>query len=113
MITFSLRSLITRTVLQFEYSKTLPWAKNINVTFIHQTFGKYMSDDTTNGRTWTQLIADGESGVYFLAGIFPAGSWVQTSREGEDDEDGSSSSMVVAARRRRHIYASIVRPLYY
>ena len=82
IITF-LRHPIQRAISQFEYSKTLPWAIKSNATFIYQTFNEYINDET---KTWTQPIADGESGVYFLAGIFPSngGGWVQTSYD--DDE---------------------------
>lgn len=87
IITF-LRQPIQRAISQFEYSKTLPWAIKSNATSICQTFMEYIMD--TN-KTWTQPIADGESGVYFLAGIFDSsssggGGWVQTSSHDDDDD---------------------------
>jgi hypothetical protein len=105
IITF-LRHPIQRAISQFEYSKTLPWAMKSNATFIYQTFNEYINDKT---KTWTQPIADGESGVYFLAGIFPSngGGWVQTSYN--DDEKmmkkkeylraNQTAAILVAAQR--------------
>lgn len=62
---------------QFSFSKTLPWAKRSNATFLKQTFEEYLDDPH---KTWTQPIADGEGGVDFLAGIFPVevDAWVKT-----------------------------------
>jgi hypothetical protein len=77
VITF-LRHPVSRAVSQFEYSKSLPWAKKSNASFLRQTFDEYLGDPS---RTWTQPIADGESGTDFLAGIFPPeddGGWVLT-----------------------------------
>lgn len=76
VITF-LRHPVSRAVSQFHYSKALPWAKKDNMTFMHQSFEEYLDDPN---KTWTQPIADGESGVDFLAGIFEteAGSWIET-----------------------------------
>jgi hypothetical protein len=81
IITF-LRHPIQRAISQFEYSKTLPWAIKSNATFIYQTFMEYIMD---THKTWTQPIADGESGVYFLAGIFDSGGWVSTSQDDEEE----------------------------
>jgi hypothetical protein len=77
VITF-LRHPVSRAHSQFEYSKSLPWARESNASFLHQTFDEYLDDPS---RTWTQPIADGESGSDFLAGIFPPeddGGWVLT-----------------------------------
>ena len=69
MITFLfLRHPVSRTVLQFEYSKFLPCARRLNTSLLHQTFNKYLDNPS---KTWTQPIADGELGTNFLAGIFP------------------------------------------
>ena len=77
VITF-LRHPVSRAYSQFEYSKSLPWARESNASFLHQTFDEYLDDPS---KTWTQPIADGESGSDFLAGIFPPeddGGWVLT-----------------------------------
>ncbi|KAL3784692.1 hypothetical protein ACHAW5_002870 [Stephanodiscus triporus] len=75
VITF-LRHPASRATSQFRFSKSLRWAIESNATFLRQTFDEYLDDE--ENRTWTQPIADGESGTDFLAGIFPPGGWVGT-----------------------------------
>ena len=75
VITF-LRHPASRATSQFRFSKSLRWAIESNATFIRQTFDEYLDDE--EHRTWTQPIADGESGTDFLPGIFPPGGWVRT-----------------------------------
>ena len=92
VITF-LRHPVSRAYSQFEYSKSLPWARKSNASFLHQTFDEYLDDPS---RTWTQPIADGESGSDFLAGIFPpedGGGWVLT--------DGKETSAKARLRANR------------
>ena len=60
---------MSHVVSQFEYTKLLLWARTrSNVSFLHQNFGEYLDDPS---KTWTQPIADRESGTDFLAGISP------------------------------------------
>ena len=79
VITF-LRHPVSRAVSQFYFSKGLSWAKKRNETFLHQTFDEYLDDPN---KSWTQPIADGESGTDFLAGIFSTdrGCWVASDRK--------------------------------
>ena len=69
MITFP-GYLVSRAVLQFEYSKFLlgKETRKLNTSLLHQTFDKYFDNSS---KTWPQSIANGESGTVFLAGIFP------------------------------------------
>ena len=68
MITFP-GYLVSRAVLQFEYSKFLlgKETRKLNTSLLHQTFDKYFDNSS---KTWPQSIANGESGTIFLAGIF-------------------------------------------
>jgi len=91
VITF-LRHPVSRAVSQFHFSKTLPWAKKQNATFLHQTFDEYIDEPN---KTWTQPIADGESGADFLAGIFPTdkGNWVAS--------DGKETDLKIYLRKNK------------
>ncbi|KAL9184024.1 hypothetical protein ACHAXT_002110 [Thalassiosira profunda] len=78
VVTF-LRHPVARAASQFYFSKGLPWMKKSKQKALFQTFDQYLDDDN---KTWTQPIADGESGADFLAGIFPTedGYWVATDK---------------------------------
>ena len=81
VITF-LRHPVSRSVSQFYFSKTLPWANRTNSTILYQTFDEYL--DQPNG--WMQPIADGESGSSFLAGIFPTDKDLWVASDGRETE---------------------------
>ena len=72
-----LRDPVSRSMSQFYYAKTLPWAKKAHPrpSFLNQTFAEYLKDPGT----WRQPIQDGEGGVSFFSGCFKEG-WVTTDK---------------------------------
>ncbi len=101
-----LRHPASRAASQFEFSKTLPWARRSNASFLSQTFDEYLDDGE---RSWNQPLSDGESGTDFLAGIFPSddidgrGGWVLTdgreTRAKARLRSNRTASALLAARR--------------
>ena len=82
IITF-LRHPVSRAVSQFYFGKKLSWMKKLHEKSRDQTLDEYLDD---SNKTWTQPIADGESGSSFLAGIFSTKKkcWVASDNQETD-----------------------------
>ena len=95
VITF-IRHPVSRSISQFYYSKTLPWAKKI----LNQTIEEYVHD---SNKTWFQPVNDGEGAVDFLAGIFHPGGWVKTDETDSETKKylrrNKTAACLIAANR--------------
>lgn len=99
VITF-LRHPVSRSISQFYFGKTLPWAKKSNATFLDQSLEEYLHDVD---REWMQPLNDGEGGVNFLAGTFSSGGWVMTDEIESDHKEylrrNKTAACLLAAER--------------
>ena len=99
VITF-LRHPVSRSISQFYYGKTLPWAKKSNQSFVNQTIEEYIHD---LNKTWFQPLNDGEGAVDFLAGIFHSGGWVKTDEIDSESKEylrwNKTAACIIAANR--------------
>jgi hypothetical protein len=98
VITF-LRHPVSRSISQFYFGQTLPWARKQNSKFLHQTIEEYVHDVS---KDWFQPLSDGEGGVDFLAGIFHDG-WVMTDQVESEAKDylrhNKTAACLLAAQR--------------
>lgn len=99
VVTF-LRHPVSRSISQFYFGKTLPWAKKSNATFLDQSLEEYLHDAD---KTWMQPLNDGEGGVDFLAGTFSSGGWVMTDEVESEHKEylrrNKTAACLLAAKR--------------
>jgi len=74
-----LRNPVVRAVSQFYFSKKLDWTKGLIMK--NQSFYEHIRDDESM-KQYTQALTDGESGSWWLSGVWKSGSWVLT--DGKD-----------------------------
>lgn len=99
VVTF-IRNPVSRSISQFYFGQTLPWAKKSNASFLNQSLEEYIHDPN---KTWMQPLNDGEGGVDFLTGVFHPGGWVLTdgieSEQKEYLRQNKTAACLLAAER--------------
>ena len=94
VVTF-LRHPVSRAVSQFYFSKELPWMERVHEKAREQTIDEYLDDAN---KTWTQPIADGESGADFLAGIYETKAHRETDLKRYLRQNKTAAALFAASR---------------
>lgn len=92
-----LRHPVSRAYSQFHFSQTLDWTKGLLMR--NQTFSEHIRDKESI-KEYSQALADGESGFWWLCGIHP-GNWVLS-----DDTNQEYKSTLLKDKKERLILAA-------